>query len=362
MVHRITASEACVLLCLVVSTTACTRECPEGTTRMGDVCIRMEQTANRAAGSGVSAAGSSGTTNSSGINAAASSPSSKLQNGMRCASPDECEGGFCKNVQNGSGICCSARDDCCSTPSDCPDVYRHAAACTDVNLCRGVEVVALCEANLCSSRTTASDAACNGMKGPSCGLYRDITCKAGQNNTCPTSCSDARSCDDNAFCEDGQCVEKRSVGGTCTESSQCENGNCANGVCCTIGDECCSDESQCTAALEARCDEPDTCQGTRRETTCDKGRCRYGERIDDDRACVPETPNGGGCGLFRNAPCTGEVKQQCPPECGTLSNNLSCDPNTECRTLDGEKFECVPLGTTAGTGGSGSGGAGGGGT
>lgn len=316
---------------------------------MNDVCIR--QSASSAAGNSVSVAGSSGAParESAGGNGMPEPTSpSKLANGMRCEQADQCDAGSCKNVMNGFGICCDARADCCGTPADCPDGYRRSPVCTDANACRGTETIAVCESNLCSSRVQASDAACNGMKGSSCGFYRDVTCMAGRNNGCLTACSGPADCDENAFCDDGQCVEKREVGGTCTEPSHCKNNNCVKGVCCAADADCCSQPADCTRDLEPRCDDADQCQGTRKSTACENGVCKYGERIDDDSACVAGIPGSGGCGIYRDLGCNGKVFQECYRECFTIDPEYYCDRGYDCvgRT-------CVPLGSTAGAGGSG---------
>src|SRR6202008_2715717 len=138
-------------------------------------------------------------------------------NGEKCSRAEDCAAGFCKNVVNGSGVCCGFLGDCCSTPDDCPDTYRRAATCTDPTSCRGTETVATCVANICSSMMMQANSACAGMPGPTCGLYQDVTCMAGagRNNACRTSCTMMSECKSNAYCDGTSCLAKKPLGEMC---------------------------------------------------------------------------------------------------------------------------------------------------
>jgi hypothetical protein len=267
-----------------------------------------------------------------------------LGNGEPCKRGPDCTQGSCRNIKNGVGVCCGALADCCKAPTDCPDTYHQAAICNTMT-CSGTELVAQCNGNICNSTTIINDAACAGMMGPNCGLFKDIVCMPGRNNQCKTSCSNMGDCDENAFCDSGRCVAKRANGGDCTMANQCMSGNCMNSVCCSANGECCKTVDQCTK-LDPKCDDNVACKGTRRMATCQNSLCSYSsDRVSDDRAC---TTGGNGCGNFRDVSCNGKETQDIV--CLTVCSNAAtdCDRGFVC-SADGRA--CLSPGSTSGTGG-----------
>ncbi|HKU42186.1 MAG TPA: hypothetical protein VJR89_28705 [Polyangiales bacterium] len=275
-----------------------------------------------------------------------------LANGEPCKRAEDCAQRNCKSITNGVGICCSALADCCKEATDCPAFYRMAPVCTDANMCAGDEIVAQCNGNICGSQHIKNDAACNGKAGPNCGLYKDVVCQAGRNNTCKLSCANMGDCDANAFCNAGKCEAKRENGKECANGNQCTSGNCGNGVCCGAGMECCTRVEQCTQRLDLKCDGMGPCQGTRRSVTCEGSACVYGpntQRIADDRAC---TTGGDACGAFKDIQCTGAADQDgCLTQCASDSD---CDRGLTCaRDVSSGTLKCAaPTTGGAGMGGS----------
>jgi hypothetical protein len=276
-------------------------------------------------------------------------------NGQKCARPEDCAAGFCKNIVNGEGVCCGLVGDCCATPDDCPANYREAATCTDAEMCRGNETRATCIANICSSMMMQANSACDGMPGPLCGFYQDITCMAGRSSQCRTSCTMSSQCDlDVAYCDGRQCLAKKPNGEACTNPMECTTGNCNNGVCCGANQECCKMVSECKMALELKCDDATQCRGTKRNVTCQQARCMYlSDRVDDDSACTGPR----GCGPYRDSNCDGKPEQF---PCGTSCIGAAdCDANAMCVPSSGSGTgTCQVMGAMAGSG-AGSGGPGG---
>jgi hypothetical protein len=257
-----------------------------------------------------------------------------VADGEACRLGSECMHGLCKNIRGGTGICCGESGDCCRTAADCPASYSQPPQCIEQRTCRGVERIAVCEASKCDSMNVASAQACEGKTGQSCGYFRDAVCRSGA-AACPTSCIDAGDCDANAFCDAGKCVAKQANGEACKMASGCASENCRNGVCCAAGKECCKTLEQCTDGLEATCDEPDACQGTRRMAMCQNSICSYGSRIDDDRAC---NSGGNDCGDFKDIHCDGRIDQlSCFGECGSAEQ---CDPSFMCVLGEDGHYMC----------------------
>lgn len=273
-----------------------------------------------------------------------------LGNGEHCKRREDCAQGYCNNIRNGVGVCCGALGDCCKVANDCPDKFREAPVCKDTQTCSGGEIVAQCNGNICSSSSINTDVACNGMPGPTCGLYKDIVCMAGRNNSCKTSCSNMGDCDSNAYCDAGRCVEKLTNGKSCAMGNQCMNGNCTNGVCCNAGKECCRTDAQCTMNLDAKCDNEAACQGSRRSVMCGAdSACDYGPndtgRVQDDRPCTSAITHD--CGLFKAVRCNGQPEQPgCPTKC---TSNADCVANAQCG-MDGMCQRGI--GSGSGTGGN----------
>lgn len=260
-------------------------------------------------------------------------------NGQQCKRPEDCTAGICQNIKNGTGVCCGASGDCCTTAADCPDKYRKAPSCTEPQMCKGSETVAVCMLNnICASMQMPNDAACAGMKGPDCGLYQDIMCMPGRANTCKTNCMNMGDCDANAFCDGRTCVEKKPNGGTCTANmnNQCTSNNCTNGVCCAPGIECCKTADDCKMGLQPRCDDDDACQGSIRRAQCQNSMCTYGERVADDRECK----GASRCGAYKDRMCNGmSAQDSCPVTC--TSTATDCDSNAMCVRDDQGRTTCT---------------------
>jgi hypothetical protein len=272
-------------------------------------------------------------------------------NGQKCSRPEDCTAGFCKNIVNGEGVCCGLVGDCCATPDDCPASYRSPPMCTDAQTCKGTETRAMCIANICSPMSVPANSACDGMPGPNCGLYQDVTCMSGRSNQCRTSCTTGSQCDANAFCDGKSCVAKKGNGELCANTMECTTANCMNGVCCGTNQECCKTAADCTLTLDLRCNSQDSCQGTKRSVMCQQSRCAYGsDRVSDDSACKGSAT----CGAWRDRTCSGAPDQaECPTTC--TEGGRDCDDNAQCVRVDGVPV-CMVGGPAAGSGGPGPGG------
>jgi hypothetical protein len=258
-------------------------------------------------------------------------------NGERCDGDGECMSGHCVN-----SVCC-ADGDCCRTASDCPARFSSAAACTSSSECQGTRTDALCTNNMCGSTTVDDDSACSAsILALSCDLSVDIFCNGAVVQaiaSCGASCSSDAECDENlAFCSSGTCVTKLANGGECTGNSSCSSGHCNNGVCCGSG-SCCRNASQCPGLTVAQCDDPEQCQGTRQEATCEANQC--GTRtMPDDSACT--SGMGASCGLYADVMCDGAV-QQSAPSCvmSCAAGGAGCDSSATCDATN----QCVPTST-----------------
>jgi hypothetical protein len=275
-------------------------------------------------------------------------------NGQQCMRNEDCTASFCKNIVNGTGICCGLVGDCCSTPDDCPDMYRREGMCTDQQTCSGTATVATCIANICSSMMTEANSACVGMPGPACGLYQDVTCMAARSNACRTSCTTMGQCDANAYCDGRQCLAKKPNGGDCANNMECTNGNCNNGVCCGMNQECCKAVADCKLTLDPLCNkDAGRCQGTVRQPTCESAVCRYSAtRVDDDRGCMGV---GDNCNNAKDIQCDGKPVQNpmCKEVCDT---DADCDSGFRCQLDEQSVMRCLQPGGGAAGGGAGRGG------
>lgn len=118
-----------------------------------------------------------------------------------------------------------------------------------------------------------------------------------ETHSCVTDCrEDDALCAAGHHCDGGSCVLDLDDGAQCDEPEDCVSGHCQNGVCCALGQTCCSSKDQCTA-LEApvcspsrnacvACAEEDLCSSQHTDKPfCDAatGRCEQCVTDDDCR-------------------------------------------------------------------------------
>ena len=248
--------------------------------------------------------------------------------GEPCDEDSDCVDGHC-----GNGFCCE-QGDCCATPEDCPADYREAPTCERPSACQGSRVDALCTPEFrCTTAPADDDSACDEQTvSDTCGYFRDLLCTGAADQddpACPVECLDDEGCDPGAHC-DAICQPDLDPGRPCDEDSDCTTGHCANGFCCRAGD-CCAVPANCPAEFhqEPACDEPERCQGTRRDATCQRSECGTSAPIEDDRACA-DGALADGCGLYPDLRCTGAADQAEPRCAGGCFGDGECDPGAHC--------------------------------
>jgi hypothetical protein len=195
-----------------------------------------------------------------------------------------------------------------------------------------------------------ANSACDGMRGPTCGFYQDITCMAAMGNLCRTTCTDSAQCDASAFCDGRQCLAKKPNGEACANAMECTTETCNNGVCCGANQECCKTPADCKLNVDLKCEDPSECQGTKRSAACQQSRCVYGERVPDDSACTGPR----GCGPYKDGTCDGTPDQfLCHANCFGPED---CDANAMCvpTGTDRDIGACQVMSVMAGSGAAGS--------
>ncbi len=269
-----------------------------------------------------------------------------LPDGSDCLIDLDCESSHC-----GNGFCCAAGDCCPATPDACPAGYGLAPACDDPATCQGSRVDATCVDFGCGSTDPiADDTACDGeTEASDCGAYPSVFCtgEADQETPeCPATCSVPEECDPGMFCVAGACLALLPDGSACGEAAQCQSNHCQNGFCCVSGD-CCNAGGDCPPAYGPAfaCDDPGTCQGSRRDPSCVSFTCFLGSSTPDDTACTAATL-ASDCGFYPAVYCTGAAEQlapQCPAAC---SGPEQCDPGIYC--VFGECLSHLPDGQACG--------------
>jgi hypothetical protein len=122
----------------------------------------------------------------------------------------------------------------------------------------------------------------------------------------------------------------RDNGETCTVDGQCTSGHCDSGLCCDAG-RCCANADQCrqSSAMDATCDEPAACQGTRGEVICQDFQCTTRNGVADDRAC-DATIEADDCGAYSTVFCDGRSDQRAPRCPTSCISDQDCDPEAHC--------------------------------
>jgi hypothetical protein len=260
-----------------------------------------------------------------------------VPNGGDCMADNECASDNCNNA-----VCC-ADGDCCRTPEVCdPMIYSGGAACDDPAGCQGTHGVPACEDSKCVVGRTDDDSACNRtIIANDCGAAADVLCRGGVDQGPPPPCATgtcgglfaAASCNEDAWCWEGECIPDQPNGEGCTDAASCQSANCQNNVCCSDGD-CCENDAQCPPSR--MCEDAGMCQGKRQDRVCDVegGSCvNLGEPVDDDSGCAGMVA-ATECGLNPPARCSQAESQTTPPV-------TACTPCTTTPICPGT---CMPSG------------------
>ncbi|WP_437938613.1 hypothetical protein [Sorangium sp. So ce341] len=167
--------------------------------------------------------------------------------------------------------------------------------------------------------------------------------------TCNTTCDDDGDCASTAYCEDGECIEKKWSADPCGGNNECATGHCVDGVCC---------DSACGAGAPGDCQ---ACNVPGREGVCSPlpqstvcraavGDCDAAETCTGvSAACPPDrvAPAGVTCRCMEG-PCDTEeycdgVGKSCPPD-AVASSMTVCRPSAgECdvaEMCDGSRKTC----------------------
>jgi hypothetical protein len=262
--------------------------------------------------------------------------------GGDCMLDNECADNHCSN-----SVCCLTGD-CCKTPETCDAaVYSSAATCDDPTMCQGTHGLPACEASQCATAQVEDDSACDRtVMANMCADGNPVLCRGGVEQGPPPPCAtgtcgdffSAPTCNEEAFCWEGDCIPDQPNGEGCTGPESCQSAHCQNNVCCSDGD-CCENDSQCPSVKT--CGEPSMCQGARQDRTCDveAGTCvKLGEPAEDDSGCAA-LPTGLDCGLNFAAPCT-DAESQNPPV--APSGCIPCTTTYVCAPGQGEyRLECL---------------------
>jgi hypothetical protein len=245
--------------------------------------------------------------------------------GGDCMASNECSTNYCNR-----GVCCAAGD-CCREDGDCDaGLYTTPAVCQDTTTCQGVAGRPSCQASQCTVAMADDDSGCDRtVIADFCGDGGDVHCRGGADQGPPPPCATGTcaaglftvaSCNEEAFCWQGDCIPDQPNGEGCTVATDCQSGNCSNNVCCDPGGDCCENDSQCPA--KRSCVDQVMCQGTRQERYCDmnSGTCANGMVIDDD----------SGCGMMMS---TRECGDNLQPTCSAQEDQADAPPCPRCTNL-----------------------------
>jgi subtilisin-like proprotein convertase family protein len=257
-------------------------------------------------------------------------------NGSPCAANGECQSDHCEN-----GFCCDAGV-CCDVAASCPAGFTMLPTCHDPAGCQGSSKAALCIGFTCLESPANDDTPCTTeIKARDCGLYAPVFCTGQLNQgapaACKTQCLTNADCAATAYCDSttSKCVVKTPDGARCTGDQMCASGHCSNGFCCASGD-CCALDGDCPAsyAAEPTCDDPATCQGTKKLKQCSNFICKS-KSVPHDGGCTAAMVSKD-CGCFPSVYCNG-AQEQATPACKTFcAGDPECDLSCHC---DGA---CVP--------------------
>ncbi|MCC6621543.1 MAG: hypothetical protein IT385_09840 [Deltaproteobacteria bacterium] len=250
-----------------------------------------------------------------------------------CAGDLQCDGGACKKDD---GVVCATADECAS---------------------------GLCEGNVCCAT------ACDGV----CDTCETGTCEVAQHDQVPDRCDGAAWCVDGEcvamsgsacgpeglclgglVCREATCQPPASLGAGCDDGAQCASGACVDGVCCegACAEMChaCDAAGRCVHVPEGS---PDACEGglvcsaqgaclAADGATCEGGgECASGQCVDG--RCCPEACDEA-CASCATGTCLGLVGEQ-PGEgcaegavclgrdrCGTIAGGAggACDEPADC--------------------------------
>jgi hypothetical protein len=250
-----------------------------------------------------------------------------FQPGDKCMASNECSTNYCNR-----GVCC-AGGDCCREDIDCdPAVYTTSAVCQDASTCQGMAGRPACQASQCVTTMVEDDSGCDRTAvANDCGEGADVRCRGGAEQGPPPPCATgtcggflmAASCNDEAFCWQGDCLPDQPNGEGCENADACQSGHCSNNVCCDEGGDCCENDSQCPPLPD--CHDLVTCQGTRQDRFCDTraGTCANGMVAEDDTGCgmMMSTKD---CGQNLQPLCTAAEEQEDAPPCVRCTNLPRC--------------------------------------
>jgi len=194
----------------------------------------------------------------------------------------------------------------------------------------------------CTGPVLPAQEVCNGLdddcdgtadEGLSCGVSC-ADCSARGRSCVQGGCGEA--CLNSHYKEGDQCLPKKALGTTCSESRVCESGFCVDGFCCSTS-ACTTPQGQCVAATG----------------TCSTGTCQYAPLpnttvCDDGKACTlnDKCDGGGKCAAGTARVCNTPPNNQCYATTGTcsgvtdqceyapLANTTSCEDGNKCTNSD----------------------------
>jgi hypothetical protein len=232
-----------------------------------------------------------------------------------------------------SGVACNADSNACTQNDTCDSagkcqagsavVCRTPKACEAAGVCNPADgscsFALLSKGTVCAKAVCDPDgvtliqaASCNGTA--DCPAQQAVSCypnpclsTSGQ-GACGTGCTIDANCAPGAYCDAGNCADKKATGLGCSADNQCESAHCVDGICC--GSAC---SGQCQA-----CD----VKGS-------EGSCVAVSGPPHGKRDVCKT-DGGKCG----GTCDGKNVDGCAyPDDTTICRDESCDASSNMATL-----------------------------
>ncbi|MEA2697387.1 MAG: hypothetical protein QOI66_1658, partial [Myxococcales bacterium] len=181
-------------------------------------------------------------------------------------------------------------------------------SCDGSGQCRQWSSGTQCAAGMCASNAYTAPRTCDGQG--TCGAKspKDCTPSTCGANGCKVSCATAADCTSGNYCDASMmCAPLKSLGGTCTTTTECLSGICADGVCCNTA---------CDRACQA-------CNLTNSKGTCTP--------VSGNPPAGHPTCAGADSGC--NGTCAGSADGQCAfptTSCGTCKACMagSCKPTS----------------------------------